>query len=65
MTATIAAINSNGRVGTLRKLDVGAGAKSDDGWETMDVSPAYHPDFFLWLLACPVQLHCPLPLLRL
>lgn len=28
-----------------RKLDVGAGAKSDDGWETMDLSPAYHPDF--------------------
>jgi SAM-dependent methyltransferase len=28
-----------------RKLDVGAGAKSDDGWETIDISPAYHPDF--------------------
>lgn len=32
-------------VSTVRRLDVGAGAKSDDGWETMDMSPAYHPDF--------------------
>ena len=44
-TATITAINNNGRVGAVRRLDVGAGAKSDDGWETMDLSPAYHPDF--------------------
>lgn len=29
---------------TVRKLDVGAGAKRDD-FETMDISPAYSPDF--------------------
>lgn len=28
-----------------RRLDIGAGAKRDEGWETMDLSPVYSPDF--------------------
>lgn len=28
-----------------RKLDVGAGGKRDPGFETMDISPVYSPDF--------------------
>jgi len=42
MTATITSING---AKALRKLDVGAGAKYEEGWETMDLSPAYSPDF--------------------
>lgn len=45
MTATITEISKNGAAATLRKLDVGAGGKRDDGFETMDVSPVYSPDF--------------------
>lgn len=38
----VLAVNGTG----TRKLDIGAGAITpDDGWETMDVSPAYSPDF--------------------
>lgn len=45
MVATIREIRVKDKVG--RKLDIGAGAKSqeEDGWETLDISPAYHPDF--------------------
>ena len=42
MTATITSING---AQTLRKLDVGAGAMRDEGYETMDISPAFSPDF--------------------
>lgn len=28
-----------------RRLDVGAGTIREDGWETMDLSPSYSPDF--------------------
>lgn len=37
----------------LRKLDVGAGAKRDDDYETMDVSPAYSPNFQHDMLQMP------------
>jgi SAM-dependent methyltransferase len=30
---------------SVRRLDVGAGAKSEDGWETMDISPVFAPSF--------------------
>lgn len=38
--------HTNGvRIATGRRLDIGAGAKREDGWETMDISPVYAPDF--------------------
>lgn len=44
---TTGTVTANGAVETIigRKLDVGAGAKRDDGYETMDISPVFMPDF--------------------
>lgn len=40
-------ITSNGAaaVKVYDKLDIGAGAKREDGWLTMDISPVHSPDF--------------------
>jgi SAM-dependent methyltransferase len=46
MAATITPMRSpNGHVATPRKLDIGSGAIKDEGYETMDISPVYSPDF--------------------
>lgn len=40
---SVIALTRNGT--GLRKLDVGAGAIREEGYETMDISPAFSPDF--------------------
>jgi SAM-dependent methyltransferase len=44
MSATITEISKNGTA-TGRKLDVGAGAHKEPGYETMDISSVFSPDF--------------------